>query len=429
VDNSTTQAPITQPGPEVPSQAAIEAAAQDPRRYPGPNDVTADLLGQIAGCWRRARLSKIYPRAHADGTKVGTVVHKVLETAGTMRLRGLLPKTTKAKLGELRRILDELLAQGDCPQDSYEGSLEVLRAGAPIDFSELAAVEEVFQVILEKQTEAAGIFDRVDERIDQHGELRKVIIQDYKSGRTKTQEELHRDPQTVLYLIAARELYPELSVRIEVRYHYVRWNKLVTVDWDAQLDSWGRTWIVRVVDLWLAGKDTPNPGAQCGRCEFSPHCEEGTKWLKKQLRRTEKTMADDLVGVAQELDEVKQALKGLRSYSARLGREAQRLLLGQRKREEGGWWIRRGSRQKSYYHPGALSHVHQALARAAIEAGTRVLGLDEVVRRVCKLSGPKLKELVGDNTEALRIMEDHRSLDMSEWVEVGRSKPFEEECP
>lgn len=138
--------------------------------------------------------------------------------------------------------------------------------------------ERAFEVELMGQR-YRGRFDRVERR----GE--RTAIVDYKTGNTKTAEELRGDRQFGFYRLAAERVYETQLIDLEA--HYLSSGDVVRVEKsDAQLERDGR-WIYaitrRINESRAGGDFAPRPSDfLCPPCPFRLVCDEGREFLRRR---------------------------------------------------------------------------------------------------------------------------------------------------
>ena len=155
--------------------------------------------------------------------------------------------------------------------------MAIVKLGAVEDFSvdDAQHVEQWWTFEVDGIT-AGGIWDRVDLRDG------KVIVIDYKTGARKP---MAMDPQTLLYLAAAHDLWPELEVKLE--FWWLKTGRKSSETWTPRLDFIARELIKAAWAIVEAQDFRQEIGSACRFCNFKGMCgvwqefEQGKAWLVK----------------------------------------------------------------------------------------------------------------------------------------------------
>lgn len=245
-----------------------EDAARAPR-----GDLSPSSLAEYVACPESYRLHHVVraPKEGAGqaGAARGTAVHAALEEAARRRIEGELDRDEPVRKKELRSILDE-----HTPDDpaELEEALDLVSGIPTLDFSRASAVEESFAWRPgDDGPLVVGIWDRVD--LDRERGIVHVI--DYKTGQPKTTKELRSEPQTLIYLAAAREVFRDEWGRLPevcVTYHYLSTGHMIPVWWSPMLDALARAW-VRGIWYRIRSEAFPaRPGKACTWCRYTSRC-------------------------------------------------------------------------------------------------------------------------------------------------------------
>ena len=223
--------------------------------------------------WRQCRL--LYRKVRREGrnrerpqTKpqlAGILFHSTCEAA-YHAVKGSSGDDRVVEIGTLEKLLDEVIAEREArdkeravkdaekdakaapkkgrkpkPKPSVHADLreivlDLLASIAPLDLTRTVQVETPWS-LQTAHGEIVGVFDRVDELIDvQTGEVAGLEVVDYKTGGYVVSDyDLPHDVQAQLYLLAAREKFPEAR-RISLRMYWCARD-----EWSAPV-LWGKAY-------------------------------------------------------------------------------------------------------------------------------------------------------------------------------------------
>jgi RecB family exonuclease len=159
---------------------------------------------------QKERRGNLGPHVH-----LGRLVHVALDRATRSSLGRLFGRGERLDPEVLAGRISEADLAG-CDAAVLAGARARLRALAPtLDLSAAVAAELRFMIAVEG-VRIRGIIDRLDVLEDGA----RVRVTDYKTGFPTDREQYEHDPQTYLYGLAARDLYP-FAAKIEVVYVFV----------------------------------------------------------------------------------------------------------------------------------------------------------------------------------------------------------------
>ncbi len=216
---------------------------------------------------------------------IGLVSHEAYEILGRRWLESG-PFVVDADAAERATFeaAERRCADPEAHDPTREILLEVIkntRGGAPfLRLKNIHAVEEQFNVELPEGGSVLGFFDRVD--LLTNGNI--VRVEDYKFGNLiPTRSELATKTQTLYYLMAAKEKYPERTP--EIVFWYVKKNIRMTFRWDEVVDSMARATAAGVLkriarmDSERPDGDWPaSPGIACRWCDCRETCDARRVW-------------------------------------------------------------------------------------------------------------------------------------------------------
>jgi DNA helicase-2/ATP-dependent DNA helicase PcrA len=254
------------------------------RRRPDGNATPSRLVCSVVDlrdfkmCPRRFEYRRRYhmPVRESVHRWYGTLMHGVLQQAGTMRQSGEsvdgdamatlwlrawdATPGPKGAHGELRGYGEEQL-RGYAQTPGWLGA-------------SITAVEQPFTLSLDTAAELAGRFDRLDE--GGLGDVPTVI--DYKTGPPREEAALRSDLQVRAYAVALARRREVEEVAVEL--HHLQTGEATRMVFGAKdLHRFTNHLSVSTAELaraWRDGEFPPRPSAwQCRRCDFRAVCDEG----------------------------------------------------------------------------------------------------------------------------------------------------------
>lgn len=97
-------------------------------------------------------------------------------------------------------------------------------------------------------------------------------IHDYKTGSSKTQEELDRDRQLALYSIGIKNSFPDVK-DVHLVWHFLAFNKkMMSKRTDEQLEQLKQDIINLINKIESTKEFQAKPGALCNWCEYKEYC-------------------------------------------------------------------------------------------------------------------------------------------------------------
>ena len=167
--------------------------------------LSASAVDTYERCGLRFKLERDWriPTKPAAAMQYGGAIHRVLKTYfDSVRLGR--PKTEEELIDLFRQDLDAAKIQETYQRELYEKQgisqlHEFLASAQGVDASQVLQTEESFEIRIDDIV-VVGRIDRIDQRTDG-----TVAIIDYKSGKSRSQEDADESLQLSLYAIAAEE--------------------------------------------------------------------------------------------------------------------------------------------------------------------------------------------------------------------------------
>lgn len=232
------------------------------------------------------------------GKRRGSLVHVCLERAGKARVGENRTHAGPATLEELLSYLDHYTSRASYPAEVVREAREVLELCAPLDLSHVRHVEEEWRLSARDGRTCTTKIDRADYH-DTYEDAERgmlgptVLIHDYKThGSVSTRAELRDEPQTLLYLAAMKERYPDENVGLV--FDYIRRGvSHAPIWWSEDLDRQARGLIEEALeeidrrsnglDSW--GEISPDPwpataGKHCLDCPYQSGCDGYAEYLR-----------------------------------------------------------------------------------------------------------------------------------------------------
>lgn len=358
--------------------------------------------------WRGDRGARI---DLGDPFRVGKAVHAAVEGAVLAELASW-HEDERRQLLVKRAALEHYLRQPAATQwlrnpDQFVAAFlalpEVVRVSGTV-----LGVEDPWRVWLRPGVTAVGIFDLVYDDGD------GIVVVDWKTGLTPlSPKEARTDPQVLLYLLAARFVFPDRKVCVEVRYLSLD-GYSVRVPWGPWLESLGRTWALAAYDEWSdpKTKSYATPGEHCADCQFAGRCRAYTEILRDPLTPRSHHGLQDLIAAregfkAAEDGGAKERVKVDRELRSRLGHGLSAI-------KTSGGVVSLRERRTEGADGRLLLDVARQLGKPVDEVMERVgIVLDERELRM-------LKTLATEDDEAWRLIESQTDSRVTQWIEVRK---------
>jgi DNA helicase II / ATP-dependent DNA helicase PcrA len=254
-----------------------------PRRRPGGMAAPSHLMCSVMDlrdfkmCPRRFEYRRRYhmPVRESVHRWYGTLMHGVLQQAGTMRLSG-------APVGddELAALWLHAWESTPGPKGAHaelrEYGEEQLRRYAQTPGwtgATITGVEQSFSLALDTSAEVRGRFDRVDAPYEG-----PPTVVDYKTGPPREADALRSDLQVRAYAVALAHRAEVEEVAVEL--HHLQTGEATRLVFGArELQKFTNHLSVSTAELaraWRDGDFPPRPSAwQCRRCDYRTVCDEG----------------------------------------------------------------------------------------------------------------------------------------------------------
>ena len=261
--------------------------------YPRGHDFSASVIKTLRMCKKRLWYKKVKKFKDPPGpqARVGSLVHEVLELAALTRLEPdrfpdiPQPESGIAEADELITLLHrEAEDQGVW---AFQAASESLKAAAPIDFSTMVKAEYVIEKHPIGPYTMGGVLDRIDAwHVDG---VYHVVLSDYKTGFVPPADELHDDPQTVLYLKWAADTFEDAD-ELALCFWWPGAGHQFTIRYDPEAAEYGLARILREWAEWVEGGYTEakapeaNLGVHCSHCPYRAHCDEYQVFVKTPAR-------------------------------------------------------------------------------------------------------------------------------------------------
>lgn len=243
--------------------------------------LSASAVDTYERCGLRFKLERDWriPAKPAAAMQYGAAIHRVLKTYFDA-LRLGRPKT-EAELIELFR--QDLESAGI--QESYQHDLyaeqgvsqlhEFLQTAASVDASQVLQTEESFEIRV-GDTVVVGRIDRIDSRPDG-----SVAIVDYKTGKSRAQEDADESLQLSLYAIAAQETWGyKIGALI---FHNLDGNVPVTTTRSASDLLAARERVKKAADGIAGNIFEAKTGGHCNFCAYRALCPEKEKRIPRLM--------------------------------------------------------------------------------------------------------------------------------------------------
>jgi DNA helicase-2/ATP-dependent DNA helicase PcrA len=226
-------------------------------------------------CARRYELRYVWkmPEEPQDASRLGTLVHQVLQEAFLNRMAGS-PIGRRELVDLWRKVCEGPDGLTPAEQDSRmmgEGMLSRYAESTAWTNAQPSAVEQEFRVQIGPEP-FTGKFDRVDKRP-------RITIVDYKTGVAERDlKRLRSKLQPMVYAVAASRVYGVSEVDCE--FHYLRTGTISTVTYDAKQLQTARWTLGKRVEALAKSHETgrfdakPNQ-RKCSQCGFRIICDEG----------------------------------------------------------------------------------------------------------------------------------------------------------
>jgi DNA helicase-2/ATP-dependent DNA helicase PcrA len=252
---------------------AQEVAARDqpsleqflPRRGEG-LALSASDIETYRACPLKYKFARVFriPQEPTTYQRFGIVVHQVLDR---------YHQSNGRSVDELLGLLEAAWRRGGMGGSDEERQLHGKATEALRRYFERSQAEDTEPLWFEKGFQfqlgphvLRGRVDRVDRLPDGSHELI-----DYKTGRPKSQAQLHEDVQLALYAVAAREAWHVESSKQS--YLYVLDDEKVQVPTDEIEPDWIEETVMEVGDGILAQGFEPTPSfATCSMCDYRIAC-------------------------------------------------------------------------------------------------------------------------------------------------------------
>jgi DNA helicase-2/ATP-dependent DNA helicase PcrA len=258
-------------------------APMRPRRRPGGAAAPSRLLCSVMDlrdfkmCPRRFEYRRRYhmPVRESVHRWYGTLMHGVLQQAGTMRQSG-------AAVGgdELGALWQRAWESTPGPKGAHaelrdygEAQLRRYAETAAWTAATITGVEQSFSLALDTAAEVSGRFDRVD--APDEG---PPTVVDYKTGPPRDADALRSDLQVRAYAVALARRAEVDEVAVEL--HHLQTGEATRLRFGARdLQRFTNHLSVSTAELaraWREGDFPPRPSAwQCRRCDYRTVCDEG----------------------------------------------------------------------------------------------------------------------------------------------------------
>ncbi|HZQ93990.1 MAG TPA: ATP-dependent DNA helicase [Candidatus Sulfotelmatobacter sp.] len=268
------------------AQGTFDMAGATSTRYPAESQTTlwldipvldglhtrlsASAVDTYERCGLRFKLDRDWRLAArpAAAMQYGAAIHRVLKTYFDS-LRAGRPKTDEELISLFRQDLADARIQEAYQQELYEKQgipqlLEFLASARNIPSAQVLHTEEWFEIHID-ETLVTGRIDRIDRRPDG-----SVAIIDYKTGKSRDQEDADESLQLSLYAIAAQEKWAyKVGALI---FHNLEENVPVITTRSEQNLIAARTRVKAAAQGIAEGIFEPKLGIHCNFCAYRSLC-------------------------------------------------------------------------------------------------------------------------------------------------------------
>jgi len=268
-----------------PVSRAVEYAPAPLRRRRRPDGMAAPSrlrcsvmdLRDFKACPRRFEYRRRYhmPVRESVHRWYGTLMHGVLQQAGTMRQSGEQVGGDELAALWLRAWDATPGPKGAHPELRQYGEEQLRRyAQTPAwHGASITGVEQSFTLALDTAAEVVGRFDRVDAPYEG-----PPVVVDYKTGPPRDEQALRSDLQVRAYAVALARRAEVEEVAVEL--HHLQTAESTRLVFGARdLQRFTNHLSVSTAELaraWRDGEFPPRPSAwQCRRCDYRTVCDEG----------------------------------------------------------------------------------------------------------------------------------------------------------
>jgi DNA helicase-2/ATP-dependent DNA helicase PcrA len=242
--------------------------------------LSASAVDTYERCALRFKLERDWRIAAkpAAAMQYGAAVHRVLKTYFDSLHAGR-PRTDDELIEQFRQDLRDAKIQESYQHELYENLgvnqlREFLVSARKMDASRVLHTEETFEIKI-GETIVAGRIDRIDKCPDG-----TVTIVDYKTGKSKDQEDADKSLQLSLYAIAAKEKWGYTVGA--VTFHNMEENvPVTTVRAECDLIA-ARNRVEDVAHAIAAGKFDAKVGNHCSFCAYRTLCPEKEKRIPRR---------------------------------------------------------------------------------------------------------------------------------------------------
>ena len=267
-----------------------------------------ELITQCPAKFKHRYITKTKPRLDpASPATLGSIVHKTLEKVyPELKSENYFGPLFHRK-NIIMKHLKSVMQNSKYPPELFIQTQQILKTFAENEIchtDSISAIEQriVFEPDVLGEISILGYIDRID-RPDSH----TVQIIDYKTNRMLyTQEELRQSLQASIYIMAAKEMFPEAE-NVEMQFHMLRHGiRQRTTRTDEELDE-AKEYIFVVNDRIKqieAGKNAlAILNKYCPWCEYRHLCETYKDACENDHPLT-LTDPNDLQTIADEYEEI-----------------------------------------------------------------------------------------------------------------------------
>ena len=234
-------------------------------------------LRDFKACPRRFEYRRRYHMPVRDSVHrwYGTLMHGVLQQAGTMRQAG-----ESAGAGELAALWLRAWEATPGPKGAHaelrdygEDQLRRYAETTAWQSAHITGVEQSFSLALDTAAEVKGRFDRIDAPYEG-----PPTVVDYKTGPPRDEQALRSDLQVRAYAVALARRTEVDEVAVEL-HHLQTGDATRMVFGSRDLQKFTNHLSVSTAELaraWRDGEFPPRPSPwQCRRCDYRTVCDEG----------------------------------------------------------------------------------------------------------------------------------------------------------